>query len=49
MQIQLLSLLGDFNAGADWAAITAEHHSGKPASTALGRAQDAFWTRHTRR
>ena len=49
MQIQLLALLGDFNAGADWGAITAEHHSGKPASTALGRAQDAFWTRHTRR
>jgi predicted unusual protein kinase regulating ubiquinone biosynthesis (AarF/ABC1/UbiB family) len=49
MEIQLLSLLGDFNAGADWAAITSEHHSGKPASTAVGRAQDAFWNRHTRR
>ena len=49
MEIQLLALLGDFNAGADWGAITAEHHSGKPASTALGRAQDAFWKRHTRR
>lgn len=46
MEIQLLSLLGDFNAGADWGAITAEHHSGKPASTALGRAQDAFVQRH---
>jgi predicted unusual protein kinase regulating ubiquinone biosynthesis (AarF/ABC1/UbiB family) len=49
MEIQLLALLGAFNAGADWAAITAEHHSGKPASTALGRAQDDFWTRQTRR
>jgi predicted unusual protein kinase regulating ubiquinone biosynthesis (AarF/ABC1/UbiB family) len=46
MEIQLLALLGDFNAGADWGAITAEHHSGKPPSTALGRAQDAFWARH---
>jgi predicted unusual protein kinase regulating ubiquinone biosynthesis (AarF/ABC1/UbiB family) len=49
MEIQLLSLLGDLNAGADWGAITAEHHSGTPASTALGRAQDAFLERHTRR
>jgi predicted unusual protein kinase regulating ubiquinone biosynthesis (AarF/ABC1/UbiB family) len=45
MEIQLLALLGDFNAGADWGVITAEHHSGKPAATALGRAQDAFWAR----
>jgi predicted unusual protein kinase regulating ubiquinone biosynthesis (AarF/ABC1/UbiB family) len=49
MEIQLLSLLGAFNAGADWGAITAEHHSGTPASTALGRAQDAFLKPHTRR
>jgi predicted unusual protein kinase regulating ubiquinone biosynthesis (AarF/ABC1/UbiB family) len=49
MEIQLLALLGNLNAGADWGAITAEHHSGKPASTALGAAQDAFWERHTRR
>jgi predicted unusual protein kinase regulating ubiquinone biosynthesis (AarF/ABC1/UbiB family) len=49
MEIQLLALLGTFDAGADWGAITAEHHSGKPASTALGRAHDAFWERHTRR
>jgi hypothetical protein len=48
MEIQLLSLLGDFNAGADWGAITAELHSGEPASTALGRAQEAFWARHAR-
>jgi predicted unusual protein kinase regulating ubiquinone biosynthesis (AarF/ABC1/UbiB family) len=49
MEIQLLALLGDFHAGADWGAITTEHHSGTPASTALGRAEDAFWQRHTRR
>jgi predicted unusual protein kinase regulating ubiquinone biosynthesis (AarF/ABC1/UbiB family) len=47
MEIQLLALLGSFHAGADWGAITAEHHSNKPASTALGRAQDAFWERRT--
>jgi hypothetical protein len=37
MEVQLLSLLGDLGAGGDWAAITAEHHSGQPASTDLGR------------
>jgi predicted unusual protein kinase regulating ubiquinone biosynthesis (AarF/ABC1/UbiB family) len=47
MEIQLLALLGTFDAGADWGAITAEYHSSKPASTALGRAQDAFWDRRT--
>ena len=46
MEIQLLALLGTLNAGADWGAITAERHSGRPAATALGRAQDAFWERH---
>ncbi|MGZ8649902.1 MAG: ABC1 kinase family protein [Solirubrobacteraceae bacterium] len=45
MEVQLLSLLGEFGAGADWAAIAAEHHSGRPASTALGRAEQAFWER----
>jgi predicted unusual protein kinase regulating ubiquinone biosynthesis (AarF/ABC1/UbiB family) len=49
MEIQLLSLLGDLNAGADWAAITAEHHSGKPPSTALGHAERAFWEALPRR
>jgi predicted unusual protein kinase regulating ubiquinone biosynthesis (AarF/ABC1/UbiB family) len=49
MEIQLLALLGRFNAGADWGAITAELHSGKPASTRLGSDQDAFWSRHARR
>jgi predicted unusual protein kinase regulating ubiquinone biosynthesis (AarF/ABC1/UbiB family) len=47
MEVQVLSLLGDFRAGADWGAITAEHHSGKPASTALGREDHAFLERRT--
>jgi hypothetical protein len=42
MELQLLSLLGELRAGADWAAIAAEHHSGRPASTALGREDRAF-------
>ena len=42
MEIQVLMLLGDFRAEADWGAITAEHHSGKPASTALGSEEHAF-------
>jgi predicted unusual protein kinase regulating ubiquinone biosynthesis (AarF/ABC1/UbiB family) len=49
MEVQVLALLGDFHAGADWGAITAEHHSGKPASTALGREDHAFHERRTRR
>jgi hypothetical protein len=48
MEIQVLSLLGDLHAGADWGAITAEHHSGKPASTALGREDHAFHKRRAR-
>ena len=49
MEVQVLALLGDFRAGADWGAITAEHHSGKPVSTALGREDHAFLERHTHR
>jgi predicted unusual protein kinase regulating ubiquinone biosynthesis (AarF/ABC1/UbiB family) len=49
MELQVLSLLGDFHAGANWGAITAEHHSDKPASTALGREDHAFLERRTRR
>ena len=45
MEVQLLSLLGELRAGADWGAIAAEHHSGAPASTALGIADRAFWKR----
>ncbi len=42
MEVQVLMLLGDFRAEADWGAITAEHHSGKPVSTALGSEEHAF-------
>jgi predicted unusual protein kinase regulating ubiquinone biosynthesis (AarF/ABC1/UbiB family) len=49
VEVQVLSLLGDFRAGADWGAITAEHHAGKPLSTALGREDHAFLERHTHR
>jgi hypothetical protein len=43
MELQVLSLLGEFRAGADWAAISAEQHSSAPPSTALGRADRAFF------
>jgi predicted unusual protein kinase regulating ubiquinone biosynthesis (AarF/ABC1/UbiB family) len=43
MELQVLALLGELRAGADWGAITAEHHSGKAASTALGREDHAFF------
>jgi ABC1 atypical kinase-like domain len=49
MEVQLLALLGELRAGADWGAIAAEHHSGAPPSTALGTAQHAFWELRTRR
>jgi predicted unusual protein kinase regulating ubiquinone biosynthesis (AarF/ABC1/UbiB family) len=49
MEVQLLSLLGDFHAGADWGAITAENRSDSPTSTALGREDHAFLERRTRR
>jgi predicted unusual protein kinase regulating ubiquinone biosynthesis (AarF/ABC1/UbiB family) len=42
MEVQVLSLLGEFRAAADWGAITAEHHSGRPVATALGREEYAF-------
>jgi predicted unusual protein kinase regulating ubiquinone biosynthesis (AarF/ABC1/UbiB family) len=43
MEVHVLKLLGDLQAGADWGAIAAEHHSGAPASTALGREDRAFF------
>jgi len=49
MELQVLSLLGAFHAAADWAAIAAEHHSGKPTSTELGRDDHAFHERRQRR
>jgi hypothetical protein len=49
MELQLVSLLGRLRAGAEWAAITAEHHSDNPASTALGREDRAFHARRAPR
>ena|SRR5215211_3914441 len=49
MEVQLLTLLGDLHAAADWGAIAAEHHSSAPASTPLGREDHAFHARRTRR
>jgi predicted unusual protein kinase regulating ubiquinone biosynthesis (AarF/ABC1/UbiB family) len=43
MEVQVLMLLGYFHAEGDWGAITAEHHSGKAGSTALGREEYAFF------
>jgi len=45
MEVQLLALLGDLDAAADWGAIAAEHHAGTPASTSLGREDQAFHIR----
>jgi hypothetical protein len=47
MELQLVSLLGELRARAEWAAITAEYHSDNPASTALGREDRAFHARRT--
>jgi hypothetical protein len=41
-EVQVLSLLGEFRAAANWGAITAEHHSGRPVSTSLGSEEYAF-------
>jgi hypothetical protein len=43
LEFRLLSLLGALQAGADWGAIAAEHHSGRPAATDLGREDRAFF------
>jgi hypothetical protein len=37
MEVQVLSLLGEFRAGADWGAITAEYHAGRQHDVARGR------------
>jgi hypothetical protein len=49
MELQLVSLLGELRAGGEWAAITAEHHSDNPASTALGGEDRAFHARRANR
>ena len=48
MEVQLLSLLGELRAGADWGAIAAEHHSGRPVSTPLGAEDLAFHEQRAR-
>jgi predicted unusual protein kinase regulating ubiquinone biosynthesis (AarF/ABC1/UbiB family) len=45
MEIQVLSVLGELRAGGEWGAIAAEHHSGEPVCTALGREDRAFFDR----
>ena len=45
MEIQVLSVLGELRAGADWGAMAAEHYAGESASTALGREDRAFFVR----
>jgi predicted unusual protein kinase regulating ubiquinone biosynthesis (AarF/ABC1/UbiB family) len=48
MELQLLSVLGDLRAGADWGALAAEHHAGATPSTALGREDHAFFAQRAR-
>jgi hypothetical protein len=43
MEVQVLALLGDIRAGADWGTITAELDSGEVSSTPLGREDQAFF------
>jgi hypothetical protein len=49
MELQLLSLLGRLRAGAEWAAIAAEHHSDQPPCTGLGREDQTFHARQRTR
>ena len=49
MELQVLALLGELHAGADWGAISAEHHSDVLPATDLGREDHAFFASHTRR
>jgi predicted unusual protein kinase regulating ubiquinone biosynthesis (AarF/ABC1/UbiB family) len=48
MELQVLSVLGDLRAGADWGAMAAEHHAGAPPSTDLGREEADFFGRRAR-
>jgi predicted unusual protein kinase regulating ubiquinone biosynthesis (AarF/ABC1/UbiB family) len=49
MEFQLLALLGQLRAGAQWAAIAAEHHSDQSPCTELGREDQAFHARRNTR
>ena len=48
MELRLLALLGELNAGADWGAISRRVPLGRAASTALGREDQAFFERRVR-
>ncbi|HEX5898384.1 MAG TPA: AarF/ABC1/UbiB kinase family protein [Solirubrobacteraceae bacterium] len=48
MELQVLSVLGDLRAGADWGALAAEHHAAAPVSTDLGREDRDFFARRAR-
>jgi hypothetical protein len=48
MELQVLSVLGDLRAGADWGALAAEHHAAATVSTALGREDRDFFARRAR-
>jgi hypothetical protein len=45
MELQVLAVLGDLRAGADWGAMAAEHHAAEPPSTDLGREDAGFFAR----
>jgi ABC1 family protein len=47
LEFRVLALLGVLRAGADWGAISAEHHSGRPPATDLGREDQAFFAATT--
>jgi predicted unusual protein kinase regulating ubiquinone biosynthesis (AarF/ABC1/UbiB family) len=48
MELQVLAVLGDLRAGADWGAMAAEHHAAEPPSTDLGREDAGFFARRAR-
>ena len=45
LEVQMLALLGELDAGGDWAAIAAEQWAGRSPSTVLGREDAAFFER----
>jgi predicted unusual protein kinase regulating ubiquinone biosynthesis (AarF/ABC1/UbiB family) len=48
MELQVLAVLADLRAGADWGALAAEHHAAEPPSTDLGREDAGFFARRAR-
>jgi hypothetical protein len=49
MELQVLSVLADVRAGADWGALAAEHHAAQPPSTDLGRDDAGYFARRRAR